>query len=210
MAEHPEEFIPTRKSLLTRLKNWDDQEGWREFFDIYWKLIYNVARRSGFNDAEAQDLVQDTIVSVAKKMKNFHYDPAIGSFKAWLLLVTRSRIIDRLRRKRLPIIGRQTATGTSNRTPTIERLPDPAGPELDALWDSEWKDNLLRVALQNVKRQVAARQFQIFELYVLQEVSIEKITRTLGVSAGQVYIAKHRVGRLLQNEIEQLARKLER
>ena len=44
-----------------------------------------MAIKSGFSDAEAQDIVQDTIVSVAKKMRHFHYDPKIGSFKAWLL-----------------------------------------------------------------------------------------------------------------------------
>jgi RNA polymerase sigma-70 factor (ECF subfamily) len=67
-------FIPTRKSLLTRLKNWDDQEGWREFFETYWRLIYSVASKSGFSDAQAQDIVQETVISVAKKMRSFKYD----------------------------------------------------------------------------------------------------------------------------------------
>ena len=64
MSTRIDEFLPTRKSLLTRLKNWDDQDGWREFFDTYWKLIYSVGRKAGFTDAEAQDLVQ--VVAVFK------------------------------------------------------------------------------------------------------------------------------------------------
>ena len=70
-----EDFIPTRRSLLSRLKNWDDQESWRDFFDTYGKLIYGLAVKSGFTDAEAQDILQETLLSVAKRMPNFQYDP---------------------------------------------------------------------------------------------------------------------------------------
>ncbi len=204
-----EEFIPTRKSLLTRLKNWDDQEGWREFFETYWRLIYSVALKAGFTDAEAQDIVQDTIVVVARKMRNFKYDPSIGSFKAWLLLNTRSRIAERLRKKRLPIAEKFPQRDATARTATVERVPDPAGQDLDSVWEAEWKKNLLEQALAAVKQQVAPKQFQIFDLYVLQETPIEAITRALGVSANQVYLAKHRVSEVLDDELKKAERRLE-
>ncbi len=205
----PDEFIPTRKSLLTRLKNWDDQEGWREFFETYWKLIYSVALKSGFNDAEAQDIVQDTIVSVAKKMRHFKYDPKIGSFKAWLLLNTRSRITERWRKKRLPIAEKTPQKDATARTSTVERIPDSAGQDLDTVWETEWKKTLLQQALEGVKQQVAPKQFQIFDLYVLQETPIETITRALSISAGQVYLAKHRVALVLKDELRKAERRLE-
>jgi RNA polymerase sigma-70 factor (ECF subfamily) len=204
-----DEFIPTRKSLLTRLKNWDDQEGWREFFDSYWRLIYSVALKSGFADAEAQDIVQETVVSVAKKMRHFRYDPEVGSFKAWLLLVTRSRIADRLRKRRLPIAQVQPSADANNETAFIERVPDQDVPALDALWEAEWKQNLLDQAIESVKKQITAKQFQIFDLYVLQETPLATITGALGVSAGQVYLTKHRVSRLLKKELKKLERRLE-
>ena len=47
-----EDLIPTRESLLSRLKNWDDQESWRDFFDTYWRLIFNLARKAGLSDAD--------------------------------------------------------------------------------------------------------------------------------------------------------------
>ena len=56
MAKHRNTLIPTRRSLLTRLKNWDDQEGWREFFDTYWNLIYGVALKAGLTDAEINQI----------------------------------------------------------------------------------------------------------------------------------------------------------
>jgi len=68
------ELCPTRQSLLSRLKSWDDQESWKDFFDTYWRLIYNAAVRAGLTEPEAQDVVQETLLSVAKKIPEFKYD----------------------------------------------------------------------------------------------------------------------------------------
>ena len=100
MAGNPDGLIPTRRSLITRLKNWDDQESWKDFFDTYWRLIYGVATKAGLNDAEAQEVVQETIIAAAKQMEGFKYDPKIGSFKGWLLIQTRWRIADKMRKRR--------------------------------------------------------------------------------------------------------------
>src|SRR5262245_58152826 len=99
MQKHKDELLPTRASLLNRLKNWQDNSSWQEFFDNYWKLIYRVARKAGLTDAEAQYVVQETMRSVAKHMPSFQYDPAIGSFKAWLLIKTRWCITDQFRKR---------------------------------------------------------------------------------------------------------------
>ena len=86
------EFIRTRASLLARLRESEDQAAWREFFDTYWPLLVSVSRRSGLSDADAQDVAQDVLGAVARQMPEFRYDPR-GSFKAWLLTLTRRRII---------------------------------------------------------------------------------------------------------------------
>ncbi len=75
-----DDFIPTRLSLLNRLKNWEDQRSWQDFFNTYWKFIYGVAIKAGLTDAEAQDVVQETVVTVAKKIKDFQLDAKRGSF----------------------------------------------------------------------------------------------------------------------------------
>ena len=92
MPETRDDWLPTRTSLLHRLKQWEDQESWRDFFNTYWKLIYATAIKAGLNDAEAQDMVQDTVIAAAKKIEDFKYDPALDSFKGWLLYLTRKRI----------------------------------------------------------------------------------------------------------------------
>ena len=67
--------IPTRQSLLARLKDVGDQESWREFFDIYWRLIHDTALKAGLKEAEAHDVVQEVMIAAAKKMPGFTYDP---------------------------------------------------------------------------------------------------------------------------------------
>ena len=89
-------LIPTRYSLLSRLQNWDDQDSWKVFFDTYWRLIYSVALKSGLTESEAQDVVQETIISVAKNIQKFKRDRGLGSFKGWLRNITRWRIADQL------------------------------------------------------------------------------------------------------------------
>lgn len=162
MSEEPREFIPTRASLLSRLKDWDDQDSWKDFFDTYWKLIYATAIKSGLSDAEAQDVVQDAVISVAKKMHEFKYDPALGSFKGWLLQLTRWRILNQLK-KRLPQNAADAGSedGTKG-TSTLDRLPDPATLDLTAYWNEEWQKNLIDAAIERVKKQASARQYKSF------------------------------------------------
>src|SRR2546423_12056884 len=131
----------TRRSLVDRLVNWDDQKRWQEFFDTYWKLIYSSARKAGLTDAEAQEVVQETVITVAKKIDKLKYDPAIGSFKGWLLQITRWRIVDQFR-KREPGDAKRPRDSGDRLTATIERVPDPRVVDLDEVWENEGKQNL--------------------------------------------------------------------
>ena len=57
-----EEFPPTRQTLLSRLRDWEDRESWQEFFDSYWKLIYRAGRKAGLTDADiALEQFQQTL-----------------------------------------------------------------------------------------------------------------------------------------------------
>src|SRR5438093_7907408 len=100
VATRPEnEVIPTRASLLARLKNWDDSRSWSDFFETYWRLIYGRARKAELSDQEAQEVVQETIIAVAKKMESFKYQPKVALFKTWLFQIVSRRIADQYRRR---------------------------------------------------------------------------------------------------------------
>jgi len=195
--------LATRRSLVDGLANWADRRHWQDFHRIYSKLIYGFARRAGLSDAEANDALQETLLTVARRADGFHYDPTRGSFKGWLLQIARWRVADQFR-KRLPAQPSARGPQDTARTATIARAADPAGPELDALWNSEWNQNLIDTALRRVKLKVSPRQYQIFDCYVVKEWPAQRVQRDLGVNLAQVYLAKHRVAALLKKEIEAL------
>jgi RNA polymerase sigma factor (sigma-70 family) len=196
-------LVATRRSLVDRLANWDDQKRWQEFFDTYWRLIYSTARKSGLTDAEAQEVVQETVITVAKKIDKLKYDPAIGSFKGWLLQITRWRIVDQFR-KREPGGAKRPHIPDDRLTATIERVPDAHVVDLDAVWEAEWKDNLFEAAIARAKKKVDPKQFQIFDCYVRKEWPAQKVADQLRVNIGQVYLARHRVSAVLKKEIKAL------
>jgi RNA polymerase sigma-70 factor (ECF subfamily) len=202
--------IATRHTLLNRLKDWGDQTSWQEFFDTYVQLIYNVAVKAGLSHTEAQEVVQETVIAVARNMGDFKTGSAHGSFSAWLMQLTRWRIADQFRKRQKEASSLAAAGATplppsdDTSTDPMEQIPDPAALPLETLWREEWKQHLMTAALERVKRQVSPRQFQMFDLHVLQNQPVQTTARTLKTSVASVYMAKHRVSRLLKKEIRKL------
>lgn len=226
MDHAADELLATRRSLLTRLRDAGDQTGWQEFFDAYWKLLYRVALKSGLTEAEAQDAVQETIITVAQQMPTFRYDRARCSFKGWLLLLTRQRIAHQFRRRNKPggeanrvyagAIRGDRVRGKAGEMPalssdgpaTVDQLPDAGPTGFEGIWDKEWQSHVFAAALAGVKEQVSDRQFQIFDLSVLQEWPVREVVRALRVSVAQVYLARHRVGAVLKRELKKVEKGL--
>jgi RNA polymerase sigma-70 factor (ECF subfamily) len=194
----------TRSSLVRRLHEWRDEDGWQDFFDTYWKLIYAVAIKAGLSDVEAQDVVQETVLAVAKQMRAGGYDRSKSSFKTWLNTITRRRIIDHFRKRTAPKVPLPQTGDDTTRADSLSSLPDPSSAELDSLWDSEWQKNLLDAAIERAKRYVTPRQFQIFDLAVLRDVATGEVCQLLKVNAAQVYLARHRVGTIVKKEVKRL------
>ena len=198
-------YAKTRKSLIARLDNWEDQRTWDEFYKTYWKLIYSVGLKAGLRSDEAFDVVQETILSIAKQSQKNMYDPEKGSFKSWLMNMTRWRINDQFRkRKKDTAMNIAEWDDEGEKTSVIDKMEDPNTGTLERLWDIEWKKNLADAALEKVKEQVSPKQYQIFDCYVIREWDAGKVQEQLGVSMSQVYLAKHRVGKILKKELAKL------
>lgn len=192
----------TRRSLIERLHNWQDQRSWDQFYRTYWRLIYAVAKQAGLRDDEAWDTVQETILTIAKQSRAGGYDPEKGSFKKWLWHITRWRIKDRFRMRTpetAPVNGEE-----ENGIPDVADLPDQNGESLESVWEREWQRNLIKAATERVKMQVNPKHFQIFDYCILQGMSTNDVRHKLGVSLAQIYLVRHRVGALLRKEIEEL------
>jgi len=206
-AQAADDSLPTRRSLLSRLKNWDDHESWKVFFDTYWRLLYSSALRAGLTDAEAQDVVQETVIAVMNKLPEFKYD-ANGSFKGWLLRQTSWRIGDQFRKRRQDATRRRRDSDTATHTEELERLPDPVSEQIEEAWNAEWRANLLEVAVERVKRKVDPKHFQAFDLCVTQKWAVARVAQTLNLTPARIYLIKHRINRLLKKEIIHLQTKL--
>lgn len=196
--------IPTRATLLVRLKDCEDQKSWQEFYDTYWRMIYGLATRAGLSDSEAQDILQETIIKVAEKMPRFQYDPKLGTFKGWLLKIARRRIIDTLRKLRRERQHVTPGSENGSRTATVERIPDPAAVDFETIWDQQWKDGLYQAAIDRIRVRVPPKQFQLFDCYVRKEWPAEKVAKVMGVSVNQVHIAKCRISKTLEDEVRRL------
>ena len=197
--------LATRPSLLQRVQNTADEDSWREFYDLYSGLVYRFAVQRGLTETEAGDVVQETFMALAKVIPEFRYNPSLGSFRSWLLHTTQWRIYDQYNR-RVPEGGARIHRSAidPSRTRTVDRIPDESFAQLQTLWDHEWQHNLVEAALQRVKAQISSKQFQIFDLYVLKDWPVTKVARALNVSVGAVYLTKHRVAKLIKDEIKKI------
>ena len=202
-------YAKTRKSLIARLDNWEDQKTWDEFYQTYWRLIYSVAIKAGLRSEEAFDCVQETILSIAKQSKKKLYDPEQGSFKTWLMNMTRWRINDQFRKRKKDTAMAGGEWDDDRKTAVIDRIEDPNGDVLSRLWDVEWKKGIADAALARVKAQVSPKQYQIFDFYVVRQWDAQKVQEKLNVSMAQVYLAKHRVGAVLKKELAKLEEETE-
>lgn len=222
MTMHDTPSIPTRVSLLARLKDWENHDDWRAFFETYWRLIHATALKAGLGESEAQEVVQEVMIAAAKKLPEFRYEPGKDSLKGWLLGVTRWKVADQFRKRENPASSRPSGTlslpmgegqGDESRAdddPELASviLPRESSEPLDdfaALWDREWRENLLRTALERVKQQVNPAHYEIYHLHVLDGLPARDTARTLGVNIAQVYLAKMRVGHLIKQEVRRLA-----
>ena len=201
LAEDP---IPTRYTLLSRLEDRDDQDSWKDFFDTYWRLIYSVALKSGLTEAEAQDVVQETIISVARDIQKFKRDRTLGSFKGWLRNIIRWRIADQLRKRTRASWGDDSKTGGDLPRSDVAEIPDPADSAAESVWEEEWQSNLLKAAMETIKSRVKEEHYQIFDLYVIQQWPVRQVGRALRVNVGLVYLVKYRMSALLKKEIRRL------
>jgi RNA polymerase sigma factor (sigma-70 family) len=198
-----DELLPTRRSLIERLRDLGDQPSWREFFETYWKLIYGAAIRAGLSDQEAEDVVQETVIGVARKMESFRYDPAVCSFKGWLMHVTRCRIADQFRRRRpqnVPL-GAPRADTTAD---TTLNLHDPAADILEGIWNEEWQKNLVDVAMDRVRRRANPEHYQIFHLHAVKGLGVRDVAKLTGASLPKVYVTYHRIAKLVKTEVRRL------
>ena len=193
----------TNSSLLRQIKSLSNAPGWMVFYQTYSPLIERFALKSGLSAVESQDVVQNTMIQVAKNIAE--YDRTKGAFKSWLFNSAKWRIVDILRARKGTIDLQRTS-----HTDLGEKAPDSWEPTVsvfEKIWDEEWEEQLRRDAMEEVRKKVSGVHFQIFCLYVIEGLSASKVAEMVGVRVAQVHLVRCRVGRLVRRELASLRKK---
>ncbi|MGL6074303.1 MAG: RNA polymerase sigma factor [Fimbriiglobus sp.] len=196
MAEPP----LTRVTLLNRLKDGKDTQAWGEFVRLYGPVIYGFARKRGLQDADAADLMQEVMKSVARNAEKLEYDPQKGTFRGWLYTVTRNKIYNFLTSQK----NKAKAVGDSAAHERLESIPDRTENETDADWDLEYQRRISAKAMERVKHEFQGNTWKAFWGTAVDGRSATEVGLELKMSAGAVYVAKSRILSRLREEVQKL------
>jgi RNA polymerase sigma-70 factor (ECF subfamily) len=188
----------TRASLLVRIRDGRDTEAWRQFLEVYASLIYGFARKRGLQDADAADLMQEVLRSVASAAGRLEYDPGRGSFRGWLYTVTRNKLTNFLH-------SRQRRLRGSGDTDELERLEEQtARADGPVEWDQEYERRLFTWAAERVRGEFKEPTWQAFWQTAVEDRAAKEVAEALGLSVGAVYVAKSRVLARLKEEVQRI------
>lgn len=189
----------TRVSLLIRIRDPRDQDAWRQFVRVYGSVIYGFARKRGLQDADAADLMQDVLRSVAGAAGRLDYDPRRGTFRSWLFTVTRNKVYNFLSGRRHQVRG----SGGTTAQDVLQDQPNPQDDSAD-LWDREYEQRTFAWAVDQVRGEFQDSTWQAFWLTAVEGLGAKEVGQRLGLSPGAVYVAKSRVLARLKDQVQQL------
>ena len=195
MAEPP----LTRVTLLARLKDGRDADAWREFVRLYGPVVYGFARNRGLQDADAADLMQEVMRSVARNAEKMEYDPTRGTFRGWLYTVTRNKVYNFLSSQK----NRPRGVGDSAAQERLESLPDKSD-DPGASWELEYQRRLSAKAMERVKHEFHENTWQAFWGTAVEGRPANEVGAELKMTSGAVYVAKSRVLSRLREEVQRL------
>jgi RNA polymerase sigma-70 factor (ECF subfamily) len=187
----------TRPSLLVRIRDRQDSQAWSQFVAIYAPLVYGFARKHGLQDADAADLTQEVLRSVAAAAGRLDYDPQRGSFRGWLFTVVRNKL-----RNFLASRARQ-CQGSGDTSAQILLEAQPARKE-EQDWDEEYEQRLFAWAATQVRDGFHDSTWQAFWQTAVEGKGAAEVAESLEMSVGAVYIAKSRVLARLREQIQRL------
>jgi RNA polymerase sigma-70 factor (ECF subfamily) len=179
------------------MRKTQDNEAWHTFVDLYAPLIYRFGRKHRLQDADAADLTQDVLHSVALALQDGKYDPALGSFRSWLYTVARNALYKMLRRHRREPIG----SGDTQEQVRFQQIP---AIEDEDHWGHEYRKRLFAWGCEAIRDEFRPTTWQAFWRTAVAEERVEQVAEELGMSAGAVYVARSRVLTRLKEKVEEI------
>ena len=187
----------TQPTLLLRIRDTEDEASWERFVRIYTPLVFGYCRKRGLQEADASDVAQEVMRTVAQSINRFEYNQKKGTFRGWLLRVTRNKLLKYFSKLQKQPIG----SGRTTIQAKLEETPDAT--ETDH-WNKAYQQRLFQWASGEVKDEFAEKTWSAFWLAAVENQSSQKIATELQMSLGAVYIAKSRVIARIRKQIESI------
>ena len=195
---HHDPSAQTSPTLLGRLRdNPSDETAWNLFVQRYGPCIERWCRGWQLQEADAQDVTQNVLLRLSEKLRSFEYDPD-KSFRAWLKTLSHHVWRDFLDAKRRPGVG----SGDTNVVQLLHSVE--ARDDLAQKLEEEYDRDLLDRAIEIVQPRVAENTWEAFRLLVFEGLSGAEAAERTGMQVSMVFVAKSRVQKMLQQEIERL------
>lgn len=188
----------TSPTLLARLGGVStDAPAWAQFVRLYGARIHAWCRHWGLQPADADDVCQDVLLRVARKMCDFKYEKG-KSFRSWLKTIARGVLADWRKAGHKP--GRGSGdSGVQDALHSAEARED-----LLARIEAEFDRELLEVATRRVQLRVDPPTWEAFHLMAVAGLSGAEAAARTGLKVASVFVAKSRVQKMLQEEIRTL------
>ncbi len=175
-----------------------DEQAWQEFAELYRPVIIRMAKAKGMQEADAQDLAQQVLVSVHQAILRWEPRSAETRFRNWLSKITRNAILKALTRS-----PQDAAVGGSEVREQLAELASP-DPKLAQLLEEEVQREIYHRAAEIVQQEVNQRSWQAFQWTTLDEMPIEEAAERLKQTVGSVYAMRSRVMRRLRDVVQSL------
>jgi len=180
----------TSESLLAGLASPDNRTVWQQFVERYRPPIVRFAVAAfGLSPEDAEDAAQLTLGAFAAAYREGQYDRGRARLRSWLYGIARNQI----RKTRRDRHGGELVLAADLEQLDEQRADDAHRAEQE-LWDREWRHEVLRMCLGQVRCMFHRKTLEAFELFAWQGWPASRVAEHLGMpSEAAVYMAKTKV-----------------
>ena len=176
-------------------------ESWPIFVEKYGRMMYRWSLRWGANPADAEEIVQETLVLIYQKIGSFK-TYGTGTFRVWLKKVAYRCWLGMIRARKVAGDGRPDPAQLSH---TLWQMATAgARHDLMAEFDRLAHQEIMDLASFRTQNRVTAQSWQCFQLTYVEHLSGQEAARRLGLTKNAVFVAVCRVRKTLREEILRL------
>ena len=185
----------TRSSVIRAVANTENEAAWQRFFDLYAGFVFSITRSKGFNDTDADDIVQMVFSDLARNLPSFKYDREKGRFRSYLAALVKWRVIDRLKAVR---------RDADLKADFMEEAKSAATTEDEDFEEREWQSAAMEETLRRIKPEVRPEHYAAFVASAVEGQDTDVVTKLYGISRDSLYQIRKRLTVKLREKLAEV------